>query len=137
MGMRLPAPGIDVLETARRTGHVPDGAPRGGDGVDQGTGPLLVDVRERDEFTAMRVPGVTLLPMSELGVRFGELPRDRQLLIMCAVGGRSQLAADYLLANGYPDVVNVVGGIVAWRAAGLPVIGGQPQPGEGDLPGSA
>jgi rhodanese-related sulfurtransferase len=97
--------------------------------------PLLVDVREPDEFVEQRVPGSVLVPLSDFAERFAELPSDRPLLILCATGRRSMVAADHLVRNGYPDVANVMGGIVAWRTAGLPVKGGRPDPGEGQLTG--
>jgi rhodanese-related sulfurtransferase len=95
---------------------------------------LIVDVRERDEFASERVDGVALVPISEFVGRFRELPQDRPLLMMCAAGSRSQSATMYLLQHGWSDVRNVTGGIIAWRAAGLPTHGGPPGPGEGDLP---
>jgi rhodanese-related sulfurtransferase len=82
----------------------------------------------------VRAPGVVLIPLSEFATRYGELPRDRPLLMICAAGSRSERAAEFLLANGFPDVANVAGGIIAWQAAGLPVTGGPPAPGEGDPP---
>ena len=95
--------------------------------------PLIVDVREQDEFVEQRVPGSVLVPLSDFADRFAELPNDRPLLILCATGRRSMVAADHLVRNGYGDVANVMGGIVAWRSAGLPVKGGRPDPGEGQL----
>jgi rhodanese-related sulfurtransferase len=125
-------PNVDVLEAARRVGLAPGPEPAQGRAA-----PLLVDVRERYEFEAVRAPGVVLIPLSEFGMRFAELPRDRPLLMICAAGSRSQRAGEFLAASGYPDVANVAGGIVAWHAAGLPISGGPPAPGEGDLPGAA
>jgi rhodanese-related sulfurtransferase len=95
--------------------------------------PLLVDVREASEFATMRVPGAVLVPLSTFTTRFEELPHDRPLLLLCAVGGRSARATEFLLANGYPDATNVAGGITGWSAAGLPVRTGPVEPGEGDL----
>ncbi len=96
--------------------------------------PLIVDVREMDEFVEARVPGAVLLPLSGFAETFERLPRDRPLLVMCASGRRSMVAADHLLRHGYSDVTTVSGGIIAWRDAGLPVKGGRPAPGEGELP---
>ena len=96
--------------------------------------PLIVDVREMNEFVEERVPGAVLVPLSGFADSFEKLPRDRPLLVMCAAGRRSLVAADYLVRNGFTDVTNVAGGITAWRAAGLPVKGGRPDPGEGELP---
>lgn len=99
------------------------------------TGAVIVDVREPAEFEQARVPGAALVPMSSFAARYEELPRDRPLLVMCASGNRSQAATAHLLRNGWTDVVNVSGGIVAWEKAGLPVTRGAVAPGEGDLPG--
>lgn len=97
------------------------------------TRPLLVDVREADEFAAERVDGAVLLPISQFVARFRELPRDRPLLMLCAAGSRSTSATMYLLQNGWSDVRNVTGGMIGWRYAGLPIRSGPPGPGEGDL----
>lgn len=95
--------------------------------------PLLVDVREPGEFGVIRVAGAVLMPLSTFTTQFEGLPHDRPLLIMCAVGGRSARATEFLLANGYPDAHNIAGGITAWNASGLPVRTGPPEAGEGDL----
>jgi len=83
-------------------------------------GALLIDVREQDEWDAGHAPTAQLLPMSVLRERIGELPADRQLLIVCHSGGRSARMTDLLLGSGY-DAVNVIGGMTAWTAAGGPV----------------
>jgi rhodanese-related sulfurtransferase len=114
-------PAIDVAETSARLGS--DSEPR----------PLLVDVREPDELQAVRVEGAVHVPMSSFAERYGELPRDRPLLVMCASGGRSSAATGFLLRNGWTDVHNVEGGITAWQRAGLPVRRGPLEPGEGEL----
>jgi rhodanese-related sulfurtransferase len=95
--------------------------------------PLLVDVRELPEIVAARIDGLTILPLSQFGLRFRELPTDRPLLTICASGGRSGMATAYLNANGY-TASNVVGGMQAWERAGLPIRRGPLAPGEGDLP---
>jgi rhodanese-related sulfurtransferase len=101
----------------------------------QSGSPLLVDVRERDEFETRRAVGAVLLPISELVARHAELPKDRPLLMICEAGSRSMSATMFLLQRGWTDVRNVDGGTQAWAAAGLPVRQGVPEPGEGDLPG--
>lgn len=113
-------PTIDVREAAHRR---EEGA----------QAPLVVDVREPNEFAAVRLDGAALVPMSQFAERWEELPRDRPLLVMCAAGGRSAAAAAHLLRNGYTDVVNVAGGITEWERAGLPVRRGPIEPGEGEL----
>ncbi len=96
--------------------------------------PLLVDVRERNEFGVMRVPRSVLMPLSTFTATYDQLPTDRPLLILCAAGSRSARATDFLLANGYTDASNVAGGITAWNAAGLGIATGTPEAGEGALP---
>jgi rhodanese-related sulfurtransferase len=98
-------------------------------------GPLLVDVREPDEFATERAEGALLLPISEFAERHEELPRDRPLLMICQSGSRSMSATMFLLQRGWTDVRNVDGGTTAWVRAGLPSRRGEPEPGEGDLPG--
>ncbi len=116
-------PQLDVLEVDRRL--------REG-GAD---GPLLVDVREVREFVEVRAEGAALLPMSTILPRLDELPRDRELLFICRSGDRSGRVAAYLAGQGWPNVANVAGGMLAWERAGLPVRRGSPAPGEGALPG--
>ena len=84
-------------------------------------GTLLVVVRERWEYEEVRAPGATLIPLSEFTRRFTELPRERELLIICHSGYRSQQAAGFLLRQGFARAANVVGGMEEWEAAGLPV----------------
>jgi rhodanese-related sulfurtransferase len=96
--------------------------------------PLIVDVREADEFAQERIAGVALVPISQFVARHQELPKDRPLLMLCAAGSRSMSATMYLLQAGWTDVRNVTGGMIGWRQAGLPIVSGEPQPGEGDLP---
>ncbi len=88
-------------------------------------GAVLVDVRERNEYTEIRIPGSLLIPLSVFAERFEELSRDKSLVMQCRSGARSAKAAEYLLANGYTDVVNLTGGILAWDEAGLPVLRGE------------
>jgi rhodanese-related sulfurtransferase len=96
--------------------------------------PILLDVREPVEHADVRAVGAVLAPMSTLGARLDQLPRDRPLFVICAVGGRSGQVTAYLLANGWTDVLNVAGGTVAWERAGLPVRRGAPPPEESEIP---
>lgn len=96
---------------------------------------LILDVRERDEFMRARIDGCLLIPMSQLGARMFEIPKDRPVLVICASGSRSVNVVGHLLASGWTDVANVAGGISTWERMGLPVTRGPVQPGEGQLPG--
>jgi rhodanese-related sulfurtransferase len=96
---------------------------------------VLLDVRELDEFRTVRVEGSLFVPMSQLGVRLQDVPKDRPILVMCATGSRSQGVTGYLLQNGWEDVGSVAGGIDGWQRLGLPVRRGPIEDGEGQLPG--
>jgi sulfur-carrier protein adenylyltransferase/sulfurtransferase len=74
----------------------------------------LVDVREPDEWAICRIPGATLLPLSELPQRFGELPKDSRIVLHCKAGKRSMKALQFLRGHGYADLKSVQGGINAW-----------------------
>ena len=88
---------------------------------------LLLDVREHEEWAHGRAPGAVHVPMSEL--RSDTVPRDRPVLVICRVGGRSAAVADALVGLGY-DAANVAGGMQAWASAGLPVVEGEGRPGK-------
>jgi rhodanese-related sulfurtransferase len=96
---------------------------------------ILLDVRELDEFRAVRVEGSLFIPMSQLGVRLEDIPRDRPILVMCASGSRSQGVTGHLIGQGWEDVGSVAGGIDGWARMGLPVKRGPIEDGEGQLPG--
>ena len=95
--------------------------------------PLLVDVRERNEFLEVRAPGAVLYPTSSFLLRVEELPKDRPLHVICRTGSRSAAVTAFLLRNGWTDVHDVTGGMVAWLRADLDVRRGPLDPGEGDL----
>lgn len=88
-------------------------------------GALLLDVREPSEVElfAFDVPDVVLIPMSELEQRWSEVPRDRDVVVVCEVGVRSLKATYYLQFHGYTRVSNMGGGIVKWARKGFPVKG--------------
>lgn len=86
-------------------------------------GALVVDVREPDEYEAGHVPNARLIPLPQLGSRATELPRQQKLYLICAAGGRSAAAADWLSRVGF-DAVSVAGGTSAWQQAGYPVLTG-------------
>ena len=98
-----------------------------------GSAALIVDVREPREFESLRAPGAALLPLAEFVARHADLPRDRQLLLVCRSGSRSLRAATFLMQQGFSNVANVDGGMIAWRNAGLPVRSGALEPGEGEF----
>ena len=74
---------------------------------------LLLDVREPYEFQIAQIGGM-LIPQNDLPQRLGELDREREIVVHCRSGARSQRAAELLKANGFERVSNVAGGILAW-----------------------
>ena len=130
---------LDVDQAAAELGVGTTGAPppeAASAAADVGT-PLLVDVREADELTALRVPGALHVPLSDFATTSADLPRDRPLLLLCASGRRSLVAAEYLQRNGHRDVANVSGGIIEWQKRGLPTANGPVTPGQGGADGRA
>ncbi|WP_326593445.1 rhodanese-like domain-containing protein [Streptomyces sp. NBC_01294] len=88
-------------------------------------GAVLLDVRERAEWTAGHAPGAVHAPFSAL-LAGAALPRDaegRSLMVICRSGHRSRQAARLLTERG-AEAVDVTGGMNAWAAAGLPVVDG-------------
>jgi rhodanese-related sulfurtransferase len=83
--------------------------------------PLVLDVREQDEWDAGHAPQARHLAMSELGGRIDEIPNDVPVICVCHGGGRSSRVAMALHRAGY-NAINMRGGMVAWDAAGLPVV---------------
>ena len=84
------------------------------------SGGVVVDVRERDEYAAAHVPGVRLIPLSELQERWQEIPNDERVYVICQVGGRSLSAATALRQTGI-DAVSVAGGTKKWQEEGRPI----------------
>jgi rhodanese-related sulfurtransferase len=83
-------------------------------------GAVLIDVREQIEFDEVRVPGATLIPLSEFATRYTEMPKDQEIVLICAGGVRSAQAAQFAAQHGF-KLTNLEGGIKAWQAEGLPV----------------
>ena len=112
-------PSVDVKQAAEMQGD--DG------------GALIIDVREPNEYAQIRARGAVLLPLGRLNNRTKDLPRDREILLMCRTGARSANATQFLAANGFENVTNVNGGIMAWYQAGLPTTSGAAEPDEGEF----
>lgn len=76
--------------------------------------PLLLDVREGWEYERCHLEGATLLPMSAIQTRLGELDPSREMVVICHHGVRSFHVARFLEANGFSNVINLTGGVDAW-----------------------
>jgi len=86
-------------------------------------GAILLDVREWEELEMLTfdVEGQLFIPLSELGLRFQEIPKDREIIIGCNSGNRSMDAARYLKDRDFKLLYNLKGGIGSWIEYGLPV----------------
>src|SRR3989442_13697896 len=111
-----------IMEEARQL--VPEVAPEEVKGkLDGGARPVLLDVREKEEFRQGYVPGALSLPRGFLEMRVEEAVPDKSTPIVayCAGGTRSLLAGRILKELGYTNVVSMRGGFTAWKNQGLPV----------------
>lgn len=84
-------------------------------------GPLVIDVRRRSEWKDGHLPTAKHVYLGDLARRAGDLKRGEPIVVHCATGTRSSIAASLLMARGFTDVANLVGGFDAWRKLGLPV----------------
>jgi len=82
---------------------------------------IFLDVREQYEWDEFHAPDATLIPLGELAARVNELPKDKEIVVVCRSGNRSQVGRDTLRAAGFTNVTSMAGGMNAWRDAGYPV----------------
>lgn len=84
---------------------------------------VVIDVRTGEEYARDgRIAGARLLPLSALPVRLQELPTDQPIVCVCRSGARSQAACDFLVNNGFTNVFNLQGGMIAWQREKLPTL---------------
>jgi rhodanese-related sulfurtransferase len=76
--------------------------------------PVIVDVREPDEYAEGHIPGSRLIPLGTLPERMAEIPSEGEVIVVCRSGGRSTAACQHLQAAGY-RVKNLTGGMIGWR----------------------
>ncbi|NOU48305.1 MAG: rhodanese-like domain-containing protein [Bacteroidales bacterium] len=84
---------------------------------------VMVDVREEAECKSEFIPlnNVYYFPLSVLTENLGFLPDDKSIIVICNAGVRSSKVTAFLKSNGFPETFNLDGGIIAWKALGLPV----------------
>ncbi len=82
--------------------------------------PFLLDVRGKDEAKqGGMIAGAKVIPLPDLAQRMAEIPKDRQVVVICRSGRRSGMACSQLHQAGYTDVLNMSGGMMAWTRQGL------------------
>lgn len=82
---------------------------------------VLVDVRSPEEFQGGSLPGATLIPFWDFAKGRYDLPKDKPILLICAVGGRSLACGQLLASKGYREVYNLKGGLDAWIEQRVPL----------------
>ena len=90
----------------------------------------LLDVREDDEWAAGHAPDAVHVPMMQIPPRIDKIPGDRDVYVVCRVGGRSAQVVGFLRELGLDRAINVDGGMQSWEAAGRPMVsedGGAPR----------
>jgi rhodanese-related sulfurtransferase len=91
----------------------------------QQSGTFVVDVRTQAEWDEYHAPNTTLIPLDQLPNRLNEVPKDKQVLVVCRSGNRSQQGRDILLSAGY-NATSMAGGLKEWYAKGYPIEGAPP-----------
>lgn len=91
----------------------------------QAQGAFILDVREPSEWTQFHISGATLIPLGSLPNRLNEVPKDRDVVVVCRTGIRSAQGRDILLKAGFTRVTSMTGGLTQWQAQGMPLATGQ------------
>ena len=84
--------------------------------------PLVVDVREPDEFEAGHIREALLAPLGDVEKQLAGVPKEREIILVCRSGRRSGIAAKALAERGYSKLWNMEGGMLAWEKLGYPVV---------------
>lgn len=111
---------LERKELVRRVERVDPAAMRAR--LASGERELVLDVRARSEWNDFHIEGSLNVPLPELERRIAEVPRDRRIALHCLSGYRSSIASGILERNGIHGFTDLVGGISAWKAAGLPLV---------------
>ena len=91
----------------------------------QKNGAFILDVRQPEEWAQAHISGATLIPLGDLPGRLNEVPKDREVVVVCRSGNRSAEGRDILKQAGFPQVTSMAGGLTQWQSQGLPVVTGQ------------
>jgi phage shock protein E len=87
-------------------------------------GAFILDVREPNEWADYHISGATLIPLGELPARVNEVPRDKEVVVVCHSGNRSSKGRDILAQAGFTNVTSMKGGLLAWMDANQPTVTG-------------
>ena len=87
-------------------------------------GAFILDVREPSEWNQVHIPGSMLIPLGQLQQHVTELPRDKEIVVVCHSGARSKAGRDIVKNADFTQVTYMTGGLIAWQAAGYPTVSG-------------
>lgn len=79
---------------------------------------FFLDVREPSEWEEAHIPYATLIPLGDLTARLTEIPKDKNIVVVCRSGNRSAVGRDLLLNSGFTSVTSMAGGVSTWQARG-------------------
>ena len=82
---------------------------------------VLIDVREQYEYDEGHIPCITLIPLGTIPNRLDEIPTDKEVILVCRSGNRSNQATQFLQQQGFDNVHNMLGGMNAWGEAGYSI----------------
>lgn len=85
-----------------------------------GKRPVVIDVRQPNEYRSGHIAGAKLMPLNTLHSHMKGLPQNREIICVCASGNRSASATQMLIKAGF-SAVNMKGGMLSWRRANLPI----------------
>lgn len=88
-------------------------------------GAFVLDVRQPEEWAQFHIDKTTLIPLGDLSNRLAEVPKDKEVVVVCRTGNRSAQGRDILLKAGFTRVTSMAGGVTQWQVDGLPVVSGQ------------
>ena len=75
---------------------------------------ILLDVRTDSEYYLSNIKGAVHIPMNDIPNKLNTLDKDKEIIVQCKSGKRSAKVCEYLLTNGYTNIKNLKGGIIAW-----------------------
>lgn len=99
---------------------IPEVTPTEAQERSEGPAGVIIDVRESDELEQVSLDGAIHIPLGELQNRLEEVPKDRDVFMLCHVGQRSAMATQFLRQLGHDRVWNIKGGMIGWVKNGLP-----------------
>lgn len=115
----------DVIDMTDASNSIPEVDPPTAHQGTSGNEAIILDVREHAELQQIAIPGALHIPLGDLQRRLDDVPRDRDVYVLCHVGQRSAMATEFLRTIGHDRVWNIRGGVIGWVRSGLPAQWGE------------